>query len=365
MRYHREALELMTTFQLGEICRTEKLVLGMLDPLDKEALIKVILRFRGADEVFLVRKHDPSGMKRLAESLVRTKLQEKDDLYISCHSKITVYKDLAMGFYDRLTVPYDRAIAGTNALVIGGDGKLCAILNVEAKGDDTTCLYLTKSAEMPVEDSEVKRYSLYCFEHQYSELLYQLYTGEETHVPEYIPAYRTALLDFEVRQPVNLVMPLAMDFGTTNTTAGVYLDSVYFEAAGLSHERHGLKENEVNYIKFYDVTKGWQETVLLHSVVSVLSVGLGENKLLFGYAAEQLAESSYVDEGFCVFYDIKRWIGDYEKVEEITDREGHRGFLKRKDILKEYLEYIINEAANQFKCHIEAVHISCPVKQKA
>lgn len=356
---------MMTTFQLGEICRDEKIVPGMLDPLDKEELIKVILRFRGADEHFLIRQPDPNGEQRLIEVLGRTKFQEKTDLYISCHSKITVYENLAMGFYDGLTVPYDRRIAGTNALVVGGDGKLCAVLNVEAKGDDTSCLYLNRSAGMPLRESAVKRYNLYCMEHHYSELLYRLYMGDETHIPEHFPVYRTALLDFEVRQPLPLTMPLAMDFGTTNTTAGVYLDSVYFEEAGLSGQRTGLKENSVNYLKFYDVADGWQETVLFPSVVSVLAVGAGENKLLFGYEAEQLAESSYVDEGFCVFYDIKRWIGDYEKVEEITDREGHRGFLKRKDILKEYLNYVIKEAANQFKCRIKAVHISCPVKQKA
>lgn len=33
--------------------------------------------------------------------------------------------------------------------------------------------------------------------------------------------------------------------------------------------------------------------------------------------AEQMVAASCIDEGFCIFYDIKRWIGDYEKEEEI------------------------------------------------
>lgn len=57
---------------------------------------------------------------------------------------------------------------------MGGDGKLCAILNIEAKGNAT----------------------------------------------DHLEVYRIPLLDFEVRRPATLSMPLAMDFGTTNTTAG-------------------------------------------------------------------------------------------------------------------------------------------------
>ena len=45
-RYHKSDLLLMTTFQLREICRKEKILQGILNPLDKEELIRVILRYR-------------------------------------------------------------------------------------------------------------------------------------------------------------------------------------------------------------------------------------------------------------------------------------------------------------------------------
>lgn len=48
--YRKEQLELMTTHQLREICRREKLVQGLLNPLDKEELIHVIMRYRGLGE---------------------------------------------------------------------------------------------------------------------------------------------------------------------------------------------------------------------------------------------------------------------------------------------------------------------------
>ena len=52
-RYHKTDLMQMTTFQLREICRREKLIQGIIDPMDKEELVRVILRFRGSDEYVL------------------------------------------------------------------------------------------------------------------------------------------------------------------------------------------------------------------------------------------------------------------------------------------------------------------------
>ena len=64
--------------------------------------------------------------------------------------------------------------------------------------------------------------------------------------------------------------------------------------------------------------------MLLPSVIGVLAVEEEDYKLLFGYDAIRLANASYVDEGFCVFYDVKRWIGEYDKEEEIVDRRRKR-----------------------------------------
>ena len=362
-RYHKSELLLMTTFQLREICRTEKIIQGIVNPMDKEELIRVILRYRGADEYFFIRTYRKEGFQVLEEMMQKTKLVERDAC-LSCSSKITAYEGIAISYYDELTIPYEKHLAGTNALVMGGDGKLCAILNVEAKGSETERLYLTKASQLPCVESDVKNYRLYCMDRRESELLYRVYRGEQKHLPEHIEVYRIPLLDFEVKMPVSLPVPLAMDFGTANTTAALYLDSQYFEKTGFYNGEHGLEEKAVNYTVFYDTSSGWEETTLFPSVVSVLSVKEGEPEFLFGYDAVQLAESSYIDEEFCIFYDIKRWIGDYEKQEEITDSRGRRGFVKRKDILRAYLNHVIDETKNRFKCRIKSVHISCPVKQR-
>ena len=118
--------------------------------------------------------------------------------------------------------------------------------------------------------------------------------------------YRVPLLDFTVKEPVKLTMPLAIDFGTSNTTAGVYLDSLYFERTGLKNGQFDLKENDVNYAVFYNINQNWHETTLLPSVVGILSIKDNENvDYVFGYEAVKLANSSYIDEGFCVFYQMR------------------------------------------------------------
>ena len=68
----------------------------------------------------------------------------------------------------------------------------------------------------------------------------------------------------------------------------------------------------------------------------------------------RLADAGSIDGGFCVFYDIKRWISDYEKQEEITDRRGRRRLMRRADILKAYFEYVIKAVRDLFKCRVDA-----------
>uniref|UniRef100_UPI0025A4CE3C molecular chaperone n=2 Tax=Enterocloster TaxID=2719313 RepID=UPI0025A4CE3C len=363
-RYRKAELELMTTFQLREICRREKIIQGILNPMDKEELIHVILKYRGADEYFLIETPDENGLQSLERIWKEARLQERQDVRLQCGSKITAYEGLAIDFYDGFILPYDRHLAGTNALVVGGDMTVCAIFNVVPMGSQIEYLYLTKAADITCRESDVKNYSLYCMGRRESELIYQIYTRKYDYIPEYLEVYRVPLLDFEVKKPVPLSMPIAMDFGTSNTTAGVYLDNLYFEKLGLHDGDRGLHINDTNYALFYDTSTDWQETTMFPSVVGIQAVEAGRPHFLFGYDAIRLADSSYIDEGFCVFYDIKRWIGDYEKQEEITDRQGRRGFVSRKEILKAYFDHVIKAVQNRFKCEIKAVHISSPVKQK-
>ena len=361
IKYEKSELELMTTYQLREICRREKIMNGVIHPLDKEELIHTIMRYMGKRQDFFIRDKKKGGEERVEEFLKKTRIVIKPCKELYCQSQILAYEGLSIEYYDGYTIPYKKELSGTNAFLMGSDMTLCAILNLKEHGERQEKLYLTKAAELEIRETQRKDYRIFCMGRQTTESLYHLYYGEHTILPEHIEVYSIPLIDFVVRKPVTLMLPMAIDFGSVNTTAGVYLDSAYFENVGEQAAVKNCRENEINYTAFED---GNGESMLLPSVIGVLAVEEEDYKLLFGYDAIRLANASYVDEGFCVFYDVKRWIGEYDKEEEIVDRQGRRRLVKRAEILRRFFLYIIRKTENRFKCRISQVHISSPVKQK-
>lgn len=360
--YSREELELMTAYQLREICWRERIVNGIQAPLDKDELILQIMRFRGRKDNLFIRKRNDEGIERLEKLLKETTIQSMPHSIKGC-AKIIAYHDIEIGYFDRFTIGYRPEIVNTNALLVSGN-KICAVFQVRQFKGDTEKLYLTKSADMPCEESAVRNYRLYCMDRSQSDWLYRLYKTDYETLPAHLRFYMVPVLDFRVRDLLEINMPLAIDFGTSNTTAGTYIDSTYIENLDGDPVREILRENDVNYVTYLKGENDETESPVLPSVVGVTRIDGDKVQYVFGHQADRLFHMSYIDEGFCVFYDLKRWISDAEKMEELVDRNGHRCFVMRKDIIKEYLEYVISCATGRFKCRFKSLHISAPVKQK-
>lgn len=358
--YHRADLELMTTYQLREICRKHKFMNGVVDPLDKEELIRVVLRGLGRQEELLISESHREGMGRLEALFSKCRILPQDTGNLRCNSILTAYRGLAIETADAYTIPWHRQLEETNAFVLSESGTLCTVLHLRRKQGDPDALYLTKPASVEAKEAERKGYVLWCVDKRTSDELYRLYQGSRTVTPEHMKVWQIPLMDFQVREPVSLPLPMAIDFGSVNTTAGVWLDTAYMEKMGRMAGVLGLKENQVNYTLF----GGEEDGMLLPSVVGVTAVEEQDYQLVFGREALELAAASYIDEGFCVFYDIKRWISDYDKEEEIVDRQGRRRWVSRGELLRRFFLYIIRETENRFKCRVTQVHISSPVKQK-
>ena len=259
------------------------------------------------------------------------------------------------------SIGYLPDIADTNALLVSGN-QICTVFQVRQKKGETERLYLTKSAEFPCKESSVKSYQLYCMDRRQSDLLYRLYEGIYDLQPEHLNFYMVPVMDFQIRELMEMDMPLAIDFGTSNTTAGIYLDSSYIERLEGDPIRERLRENETNYVMFE--TGNGEESPILPSMAGVQSIQGEQIRYVFGHQADQLFHSSYIDEGFCVFYDMKRWISDPDRQEELVDQNGHRCYVKRKEIIKAFLTHVIFCATQRFKCRFTGLHISAPVKQK-
>ena len=69
-KYYKEDLELMTLYKLREICRKEQIISGIINPMDKEELIRLILRYRGGYEGLLIKNENKEGKERL-EKLIK------------------------------------------------------------------------------------------------------------------------------------------------------------------------------------------------------------------------------------------------------------------------------------------------------
>lgn len=361
--YSREELELMTTYQLREICRQERLINGIHAPLDKDVLIRQILRFRGREDRLFITKPVEGGWERLEGLLTSARLDLNHANALQGCAKITAYNGISIEYFDHFTIGYLPELADTNALLVSG-GELCAIFNLRAYGGSPNRLFITKAAGLDCKESRIRDYTLYCMDRAQSDLLYRLYLEETAIVPEHLRFHAVPVLNFEVRPLLESRMPLAIDFGSSNTTAGMYLDNAYFEGLKGDPITQILKRDQINYVPYLDAEHGDAETLILPTVAAVTGIDSGGVRYAFGHEANRLFHLSYIDEGFCVFYDLKRWVGDADREEELVDRQGHRVFTPRKDIIKAFLEYVIGCARQRFKCNFSSLHISAPVKQK-
>ena len=106
--YRQRELELMTTHQLREICRREKIIQGMINPMDKEELIHIIMRYRGTREQLLIMEEDKNGRERLEHLLAKGKISAVQDGTLHIPSRLVVYEGLSMDENDGIHIPYRR-----------------------------------------------------------------------------------------------------------------------------------------------------------------------------------------------------------------------------------------------------------------
>ncbi|NRT91266.1 molecular chaperone [Clostridium beijerinckii] len=369
-KYKEKDLRLMTTFQLREICNKEKLVKSIINPLDKEELIRLIMKYRGEKESKLIKNYLVGGIERVERFLSRSNKEVISNRYIDYPGKITIYENLALEIYDNYILRSSEKLEESNVLLVDSNYKVCTIFNVKKLMQNNKEEYfLTKGEYIEARESESKHYSLLFFAEKDSETIYDTYEGDNIEVDYNIKFTSLPILQFEVKPLKETKMPLAIDFGTSNTTAGIYIDKEIFpglnENLTDNREYADYENDKVKFVKIINESKENLEiTPLIPSIVGVKNIKEDEIEYAFGYDAMLEARRRYVDDGMSLFYDIKRWISDFEKSEKVIDVKNKTTFIKRKDIIKAYLEYIISLARQRFKCKFKNIYISCPSKQK-
>lgn len=358
--YRKEDLERMTLLQLRDICERERIIHAAMDKMDREELIHLVLCFRGSRTPKLIREEKEEGCKRLENALSKSEigfLQHK----ISMPAKISVYQGLETNWADGYSLPYDPDLDGVNALIIDNQGGICCVMNIESY-ENVEKLYLTRQAELSCREAPVHDYKMYLFPQKLSDVVWSVYMGKSDSLPPQIRLYCVPLRGFFVRSPVEITMPLAIDFGTSNTVAGIYIDNVFYSKISDGVQTGQLKPNAVNYVEY--LSSSGDRIPILPSAISVEQISGEQVAYSIGFEAEKMVESGYLGEGLGVFYDIKRWVSSYNDQEELVDYQGNSAVVQRKDIVKAYLQYIISCAEQRFKCKIINVYLPYPVKQK-
>jgi hypothetical protein len=360
-RYRHEELSRMTTMQLMDICEREGIIHAAVDRLDSQELIHLIMQFRGSRTPHLILEEKAGGQERLSSALKKMKIREKEHS-INISGKIVAYEGLDTNLFDKFSMPYASDLDGVNAVIVDNSFDICAIFQVSSyHGVDG--LYLTRSGKLPCRTADIRDYKLLLFHQELSDMVYRVYTDDLDKLPPEGWVYVIPLLDFLVLKPAEAAMPLVVDFGTTNTTAGFYIDNFTYEKIKEGVQEGQITPCEINHVKH--ITPDGEIVPVLPTVIGVERIQDGKAIYNFGHDAEKMIFDGYINDGFCVFYDIKRWVSDYNRNEELSDYEGNRILVSRKDIIREYLQFIIKTACQRFKCKFESVFFSYPVKQRA
>ena len=358
--YRYEELARMTTMQLIDVCEREEIIKAAIDRLDKDELIHLILQFRGSRTPHLILNEVDGGQERLELALQKTRKRETAH-NINIPGKIVAYCDLDTNLFDNFTIAYKSDLDGVNAVVLDNEDKICAILQVQSYPGKER-LYLTRSGSLRCRAARVKDYRLVLFEHELSDIVFEVYVGQREQLPPEIRIYAAPLLDFLVLDPIQAPMPLVVDFGTSNTTAGLYMDTITYGKIKEGIQLGQISPDTINYVNY--LTPDGEVVPILPTVIGVDRIKNGKAEYNIGHSAEQMIVDGYVSDGFCVFYDIKRWVNDYEREEELSDVMGNRILAQRKEIIRAFIQYAIDNAQQRFKCKFKSVYLSYPVKQR-
>ncbi|MGG4131177.1 molecular chaperone [Paenibacillus illinoisensis] len=368
MRYTREELMDMTTFQLRNICYKERLVEGLGSRTEREELIRIILKFLGADDVLWIDQSVEGGFERIQKAISRHMTAPmSSDGGISVPARLILYEGLNVDKLDRYVVTAPGGLTESNVLLVNESMELCGIFNLVKDESVTGTFYLTAGSGSTWKRSGNRQYSLLFFRKRDSEYLYQTYYASGPLPPVHIQYTQIPLADLDIRELEPTEAVLAIDFGTSNTTAGAYLHNGYIQAPSSQDLLNGrVRMDAINYVSFPDPSykdTDWIE--VLPTAIGVAECSDPANiRYEFGYEALRSMRRGGYSSRASVFRSMKRWVNNYNKMEEIVDVHGNAAMVSRMDLLRAYMNYIIRTAEHQFKCKFRHVHFTSPVKMK-
>ncbi len=336
--YKQSELEGMTTFRLREICRKERLVVQPAQYAEHEKLVRLIMRFRGQREYRHIRTACEGGTERLQEFLDDCGINFLAEPKVEIPGTITLFGGTEVNSLDGYRIKAETELYEGNLLLVDECLQVYTCFYMERDNGE---IYLHKGGDVPVLPLEKHQYFILYFPNEESsEFLYDCYYGNRVSAPAYMECVRIPLLDVREEEIGDVDLPLVIDFGSSNTTMGICLPdgSMKIASAGGS--------------------------TIIPSIIRIREKAGGGAEFLFGHDALMSGSGDCQEEDAAVFYDIKRWISDAERIESVILRDGYKYSFSRKEMLKGYLDYLVKMARQQFKCSFASIQLLAPIRQK-
>ncbi|NBH18039.1 hypothetical protein D3Z55_11320 [Clostridiaceae bacterium] len=336
--YRKNELEKMTTFHLKEICRKERLVAPSAQSGDRESLIRLIMRFRGQKEYRHIQTGCEGGIERIQEYLQSHDILLTDRISVQVPGTMKLYQGTQMNELDGYLVQSEDELYEGNLLLVDELYQIYTCFYIQKIRGKA---YLFKGKDVPIRTLEKHQYFiLYLPRERDSEFLYECYYGNHSPVPGTMEVVRIPLLDIQEQEIMEAELPLIIDLGSSNTTMGICLPD--------GNTRTAMAGG----------------TEIIPSLIGVRTSKEENSEFLFGYEARALGEQNYRDEDVTVFYDIKRWISDPDRSEGVILSNGYKYQFSRREMLRLYLEYLLDLARQQFKCSFTNIQMLAPIRQK-
>jgi len=364
--YNRKELEQLTTIQLREICIAEKLVIGVAYKLDRKHLIETIMKYRGEKLTTFVDSYENENFKKVTGIFKKFLNFNQNNKNFYIPTKITIYKNSDVTFDDNYVIDGEKLYEG-NALLINDNREIIGILNLRKNAGKHYLTYNHLLIHDDLGESLFKNYYIGFLDELNSKYLYNFYYHIDGVKPTKLNCTLVPIKELLVTRLESSDLSLVIDFGTSNTSIGAYLDE-YSIKDNIKDKliTSGINLNEINKVKFsFKGSRKFEEFFVYPTVIGIKDCSDKENIVYrFGYDAIKAFRRHSYNNLHSTFHGIKKWINDYEKVEEVSDEEGNIAFIPRKTLLREYFLHIINLAEQQHRCKYKKLHITSPVKQK-
>ena len=163
--FYEEELRRKSYYEMYQIAKDEKLVEAYADTPDREELINILLKYRGAKPDYCINIYNENGLsylQALFDDKLHTRIHHENKIKIP--HKIIMYKELNLTREDNYKIILPDYISSANAFLVNANNYLCGIFQLEKDLQSKDSYYLVSDKKFfRVENLKNNKFSLLFF----------------------------------------------------------------------------------------------------------------------------------------------------------------------------------------------------------